>query len=315
MEFTVVREPGLLSNQELVSIEAVGEIEAGDEEKFVVVAEQAMAETSGAPTRPSVHFDSIGGHVGAGVLIGLAIRERDLPTFVLPDRICASACTFAFIGGTDRRILGSFQIHAMAPDPDDPDAFPETGEEFVAALDDAQEASTLLIAYARDTLGDASMMEQALLFGSQGIAVVPDELLRDWSVITHAMRDTQRFEAVSGALSKCDDVDWLGENVAPRDVLCRNLEVARQYIEIGEALAKLEGQPLGAELAGQQESFERAWESCQAPLDLPTSIWAETIETCVVAAFDARWRELKALVEFYAIGESEPAASGWKTIP
>jgi hypothetical protein len=315
MEFTVVREPGLPSNQELVSIEAVGTIDAGDDEKFIAAADEAMAELSGEATRPTVKFDSGGGHVGAGLLIGLAIRERDLPTFIPEGKMCASACTFAFIGGTDRRILGSFEIHAMAPDPNNPDAFPETGEEFILALDDVQEASTILLAYARDMLGDSTVMEEALLFGSQGIAVVPDELLRDWSVITHAMRDTQRFEAASGALSRCGEAAWLWENVAPRDVLCRNLEVARKYMEINEALAELEGQPLGGEMAGQQESFERSWEACQAPVDLPASIWAKTIETCVAAAFDARWRELKALVEFYAIGASEPAASGWKTIP
>jgi hypothetical protein len=315
MEFTVVREPGLISTDELVSIQAVGQIRPGDEEKFIAAADEALAGRAENAPRPTVEFDSGGGHVGAGVLIGLAIRERDLPTFVPPEKTCASACTFAFIGGADRRILGSFEIHAMAPDLNNPDAFPETDEEFILALDDVQEVSTILIGYARDMLGDSTMMEAALLFGSQGIAVVPDELLRDWSVITHAMRDTQRFEAVSGALSECGNVAWLAENIGARDVLCSNLKVGRQYREIGEALENLVGEELGAEMAGQQESFERAWESCDASLDQPSSLWKQAIEACVAAAFDARWRELNALVEFYAVGQSEPAASGWKTIP
>ena len=315
MDFSVVREPGLLSTDELVGIEAIGEIKPGDEEKFVAAAEEALSGRGENTPLPMVKFDSGGGSVGAGVLIGLAIRERGLPTFVGEGKTCASACTFAFIGGTERRILGSFEIHAMAPDLKNPDVLPETGEDFVAALDQVQGVSTILIGYARDMLGDSAMMEEALLFGSQGIAVVGDDFLRDWSVITHAMRPEQRFEAVSGALSKCDDTDWLGENIGPRDVLCTNLVVARQYMEIGAALEEIADEDLGAEMAAQQESFQRSWEACDAPTDLPSSLWKQRIEACVAAAFEARRTELNALVEFYAVGESEPAASGWKTIP
>lgn len=47
-------------------------------------------------------FDSVGGNLVAGIEIGKAIRLKGFGTLVLDNRLCASACALAWLGGKTR---------------------------------------------------------------------------------------------------------------------------------------------------------------------------------------------------------------------
>jgi hypothetical protein len=53
-----------------------------------------------APTVKVVHLNSIGGRIGEGLQIYELLRERKLATYTATN--CVSACTIAFLGGSQR---------------------------------------------------------------------------------------------------------------------------------------------------------------------------------------------------------------------
>ena len=309
MELNFEHEPGLLSGDSILRIKATGEIVEGDSDAFKALMTKVLAENKGA--RPTVQLDSPGGNVIEGLLLGYAIRHFDLPTFIPRGASCASACTFAFLGGTERYVEGAFEIHAMSIDPQVAQKQSADADKLRMTLDSLQNLSSLLIGYTREMTGRSDMAETALRLGSVGVADVSDDSLRDWNVITHANRPSQRFPATTGPLSKCSDMNWQGQNIGPRGVLCDNLTVARDEMDIEDAIARLAGKPLAADMQAEQTAFDAYWEGCEAPTDIPSSQWHVQIENCVKSAFDARARELKALVEYYSVGEADPAKSHW----
>lgn len=77
-------------------VSVTGQFEFGDEKKFVTqVLNLANA---------IIEFDSPGGSLQAGIEIGRAIRLKGFTTSVRAHSICASACGFAWLGGTRREV-------------------------------------------------------------------------------------------------------------------------------------------------------------------------------------------------------------------
>jgi hypothetical protein len=84
------------------------------------VPQNLSAALARAPNAKVVRLDSPGGHVEAGVQIAAMIRARGLDTDV--PRLCASACTIAFLAGKDRTVapdarLGFHQARAPGVPP------------------------------------------------------------------------------------------------------------------------------------------------------------------------------------------------------
>jgi hypothetical protein len=57
----------------------------------------------------TVILDSPGGNLSAGMILGREFRKRNIKTIVTNGTMCASACAYAFMGGTERII----QLGAM----------------------------------------------------------------------------------------------------------------------------------------------------------------------------------------------------------
>ena len=71
-----------------------GEIEHGDGDKFLEISENTE--------RAAILFESPGGTLTDGLLIGRAIHARRFSTGVAPNTACASACALAWIAGSPR---------------------------------------------------------------------------------------------------------------------------------------------------------------------------------------------------------------------
>jgi hypothetical protein len=291
---------------------AEGETVPGDDQQLRDLVAQMNQNVKGIVQRaeefrlsPVIEFNSPGGNLFAGLQLGLAIQELGLRTRVPASNICFSACTYAFLGGTDRRVAGRFGVHAVS-----------TTEQTIApgALDDIQEISAILIAYTRDMVGVSNMAEAGLQVRAAEIYELSDAELRDWKVITHVSRPSQRIESASGPLSRCDDDAWRQE-IIPHDVICADLTVGRNYLDIVDAVDALRRRVDGAALDQEQARFDAYWQSCEtawmSQLKAPQQI-RPAVEGCMREAFNARATELASLLKFHETGESEPARSGWK---
>ena len=84
----------------IVAIE--GDLEVGDHVKFRTQV--------GRLTKAVVVFNSRGGNLLAGIEIGKTIRLKSFATAVLDDFRCASACAFAWLGGSPRFMARGAQI-------------------------------------------------------------------------------------------------------------------------------------------------------------------------------------------------------------
>jgi hypothetical protein len=78
----------------LTYITVEGNFELGDERRFI---EKALPVERGV-----VAFNSEGGNAHAGIEIGKAIRLKGFATYVPDNRVCASACGLAWLGGIER---------------------------------------------------------------------------------------------------------------------------------------------------------------------------------------------------------------------
>jgi hypothetical protein len=295
-----------------IVIIADGDIEQGDDQKLRDLVADMNQNIKGLVQRaeefklsPAIEFNSPGGNLFAGLQLGLAIQELGLRTRVPEGNICLSACTYAFLGGVDRRVLGHFGVHAVS-----------TSDDKIGAqmLDDIQEISAILIAYTRDMVGVSNMAEAGLQVRAAEMYELTDPELRDWKVITHVSRPSQRFESDSGPLSRCDDDAWRQE-IIPHDVICADLTVGRNYIDIVDAIDALKSRVDGAALDEEEGRFDAYWQSCEtawmSQLKAPQQI-RPAVEGCMREAFTARANELSSLRKFHEIGELEPALSGWK---
>ena len=88
--------------------------------------QNVQAILAGAPGVRVVRLESPGGHVLPALQVATIIQQRGLDTYV--GRLCASACTVAFLGGRQRWLasdarLGFHQAHAPGVPPDQANAF------------------------------------------------------------------------------------------------------------------------------------------------------------------------------------------------
>lgn len=83
------------NNADYLSIE--GEIVEGDLRQLQIVHERAIA-ANGSLT--IVGFNSPGGDLNEAMSIGRWIRKKKLTTGIAKEDSCASACVYAFAGGT-----------------------------------------------------------------------------------------------------------------------------------------------------------------------------------------------------------------------
>jgi hypothetical protein len=293
-------------------IQATGDIEPGDDQKLRDLVASIDRDLKGIVQReeefrfrPTIEFQSPGGNLFTGLQLGIAISELGLRTRVPEGNACLSACTYAFLGGSERRVLGHFGVHAVSSATDEIEA---------SMLDDVQEISAVLVGYVRDMVGVSDMAEASLKVRAADIYEVSDAELRDWKIVTHVSRPSQRFESAAGPLSLCDDEAWRQE-IIPHDVICTDLTVGRNYIDIGEAIATIRDRVDAAALDEEQARFEKYWQGCEtawmAQLKSPQQIRPE-VEACMREAFASRAAELGALKKFHEISVSEPAKSGWK---
>ena len=78
-------------------IQASGEITASTPKDFLAYVEHSKYPYS------TIRFDSIGGDLKGAVRLGMLLREKEFDTEA---ETCASACLYAFLGGTSRRVVG-----------------------------------------------------------------------------------------------------------------------------------------------------------------------------------------------------------------
>lgn len=158
-----------------------GDIVAGDAERLLALynspdgGDRALGRAS-RDAFPEVWLDSPGGDPFEGFRIGQVIRDLKLATVVPEGAWCASACTMAFLGGVERRIEGPYLIHAASP--------VDAAIDMTQILDTVQWFSAVYVSYARSMVGDATVAEAALAFGTGGTEQdalpLDDAQLRDW---------------------------------------------------------------------------------------------------------------------------------------
>ena len=88
-----------------------GEIMPQDDERFLAEVERATLDGEHA----LVVLASDGGALGAGMHMGLVIREAGLPTFVPEGERCASACALAWLAGEPRMTTARSEIGFHQP--------------------------------------------------------------------------------------------------------------------------------------------------------------------------------------------------------
>src|SRR5690606_21349897 len=127
---------------------------------------------------PYVYFNSPGGEPETAVMMGYIIRQFGLNTFVPKDADCSSACTFSFLGGVRRTIMGTYGIHAGALGSTEG----MSAEAIRGSNDYFQAVSAMLISYSQEMIGSTDMMLYALSYGSGDPILVGDDLLGEWSI-------------------------------------------------------------------------------------------------------------------------------------
>jgi hypothetical protein len=298
---------------------ARGEVEAGDSDRFAAALDAALAPADGrSVVRPvTVEFDSPGGSLSDGLLIGAIIRDLGAHTVVPEDAICASACTWAFIGGVRRTALGAFGVHAVSVE-----AKADLAADSInPLLSRIQARSALLVSFTKDMVGDDRMALVALEQESEGIAWLDDATLTEFRVITVAARPTQYLPATEGYLTDCADPYASPLHPTIIRTLCEDLDLSRAYAEIGSLTAELAPDSRAAEaVTVQAPRFEAVWTRCGLPrFDAATDRYGDDPalwpHNCMAEMFTARLTQLRALRDFYAATDGEPARSGWVAQP
>lgn len=130
--------------------------------------------------RPAiVTFDSPGGSVADALAIGRVLRGLDVETRLEDGAVCLSACPYAFVGGTTRRVSDGarFGVHqhsfgnaSMLP------AF--------LAVEDIQRGQAEVLAHLDDMGVDLRLMGPAMATPAAEIYILTLDELRDWSVVS-----------------------------------------------------------------------------------------------------------------------------------
>jgi hypothetical protein len=96
------------SRNDAKQIVLTGEFVPEDLDRFVAASANARTAV--------VRFNSRGGHLQTGLLIGLLIRQRGYTTAVGPDSLCYSSCALAWLAGRTRLndVSSKVGFHAAA---------------------------------------------------------------------------------------------------------------------------------------------------------------------------------------------------------
>ena len=237
-------------------IVGTGPVEAGDAEKLeAVYRNKAGKPDDWREHMPQVWLDSPGGDALEGMRIGETIRRLRLGTYVAADAFCASACTAAFLGGLERRVEGPFLIHAAAPASENPD--------MDSIVDVLQQLTSIYLAYTTAMIGDDTMAQAALAFGSGGkqrdARPLDDAELRDWSVITTPARPAQAYDPES-----LRTIDCSGSGLpSVRKLVCGDLELGRLDYRLAEAFLALRNESDFPLVDTQQRKWSGVRDDCE----------------------------------------------------
>lgn len=140
--------------------------------------DRIAAELSGL--RPSVvTLDSPGGSVADALAIGRAIREIAAQTRLPDDAVCLSACPYAFVGGTTRRIADTarFGVHQHS-------FGASTILPAFLAVEDIQRGQAEVLGHF-DAMGiDLRIMGPAMATPADEIYILLPDELQDWNVVS-----------------------------------------------------------------------------------------------------------------------------------
>jgi hypothetical protein len=287
----------------------VGPVEQGDAGKLekLYASNKRLETAKSTSARSVVRLDSTGGSILAGLELGDVIRKLGLDTEVPASAGCYSSCTFAFLGGIERRVEGKFGIHALSLSQGTPSS---------TTLDEFQNWAAILVQYTRDMIGKSDMAEMALKISASGIGLVQDDALRDWNIITIAARPSQLYPANEIRTFKCGSADY--PNVS--QAVCNGLVLARLDRRISAALVVLKGRPFFDRIETEQQRWSSYRNQCEDAFPLLAQGKPVTgrrtgtlgVIDCLSAAYGIRVKELEALVAYFEAGETATAKKGWK---
>ena len=132
---------------------------------------------SASPQLKVVHLNSIGGRIGEAIKLNKVIRDAGLKTYV--SNFCASACTVAFAGGTQRWLYQSASLGFHGP------AFPGMNQAELNASNDAQRSTLVRSGY------NAAFVNKALAIPSKDLWRPTIAELSAANVITAVSNGTQ----------------------------------------------------------------------------------------------------------------------------
>lgn len=299
MDYTVTNMP----DSDRIVIVAQGRIERGEEERFAIYLREALERAGEGGEPPVVAFHSGGGAVPGAFALGRAIRAAGLDTLVPRGGKCASSCTTAFLGGVHRSVEGPFLIHSTSIDM--LLAFTdELVESFVRKLLAGVKED---IDYAKEMTGSDALVFASFEVPTAELVEVSDSDLRDWQVITLAVRPEQELVPPDGVLATCPERDApMGIKPEVYETLCTDLRLARAYRRIEILTAALDGNPGAAADLAQAPAFEAAWRGC-----------AEIVETardgpdCMLALMEVRRAQLAGLADYLAAVNALIATEFW----
>lgn len=130
-----------------------------------------------SPQIAVVHLNSIGGRIGEAIKLNKVIRDAGLKTYV--SNLCASACTVAFAGGTERWLYQSGILGFHGPE------FPELSQEDLNAASADQRDIMIRSGY------NASFVRKALAVPSKDLWKPTISELQAANVITSVSNGTQ----------------------------------------------------------------------------------------------------------------------------
>jgi hypothetical protein len=261
--------------------------------------------------RSVVRLNSLGGDIWGGMELGEAIRKLGLATEVPASAACASACTFAFLGGVERQVEGKFAIHALSLEGGAPASDRD--------LDKIQWLGSFMVGYARELVGKTDMAEAALAISASKIGLVPDDLLRDWNIITIAKRPSQLYAANELHTLSCGTSS---SHPIVMEAVCNGLDLARFDRRITAALAALKSRPLFDRIELEQRRWSSTRDQCEDAFPLIDNkgkiasgrrTGRPGVNDCLLDVYNIRAKELEALVAYFEAGETPTAKKGWKT--
>jgi hypothetical protein len=290
---------------------AEGPIDADDAQRLEKLFASKRSQVSKL-SRSVVRLNSPGGSILGGLDLGEAIRRLGLATDVPASAGCHSACTFAFLGGVDRQVQGQFGIHALS--------FKKGTSLTGTSLDAVQQGASLMVQYARQMVGRSDMAEAALKVSASTIDLLPDNLLRDWNIITIASRPSQLYPPRDLHTINCEAPS---SHPVVTKAVCNDLVLSRLDLRITAALAALKRRPrFDRSIELEQQRWSRYRDQCEAAFALigedgKIAVGRRTgmlgVSDCLFDVYSIRARELEALVAYLEAGETAVANKGWKT--